>query len=160
MGLILGFMGKVPLLAWALVAVLAWGGWHRLQAQSARAEFASARADAIEAAAETERLRNASNIRVTDDYRKKAQTAAVSAAGLRTERDRLLAELADRAPADPAAGPGTDEAAATASALGECVTEYSAVAQVADQLATQTAGLQSYVGQVCLIDNPKEESKP
>lgn len=83
------------------------------------------------------------------DYRQRAQASERAAALARADADGVRSELAARA-ADPGAGFGPHESAATATALGECIEEYQALGAVADRLADQVTGLQGYVRGVCL----------
>lgn len=86
---------------------------------------------------------------------------AATAAGARSERDRLRVALSQAVRgggggAGQGAGPerGSDAAPAIADALAACADRYADVAGVADQLAVQVTGLQSYVrdvvGPVCV----------
>lgn len=137
-----------PILAVAAIVAGLFGfGYHSGKTSVQRLWDADKDAQAKATAADYLRRSNA-NVGNTDDYRKKAQQAAVAAAALRAERDQLLAVIADRA-ADTAARPGADDGSAGAIVLGECVRRYEAVASVADRLSTQVTGLQGYVGRVC-----------
>ncbi len=93
--------------------------------------------------------RQETNYGIGVDYRKRAEASERAAALARADADSVRSELAARA-ADPGAGFGPDESAATARALVECIGEYQAVAESADRLSVQVAGLQGYVRGVCL----------
>lgn len=120
MGLIRGVLGMasgIPVWAWALAAVLAWGGWHRHQERQVRADFEAAKAaaevaraaSAAEAKAETAH-REAEKKGAIDEARKSAARARAalleqqSAAG--ELRDRLAALEARACGGDPGSGGG------------------------------------------------------
>lgn len=118
-------LGRVPVWAWALAAVLVWGSWHRYQARSVRAEFEQAKvaaaaeraASAAEAAAESLRRRreqkeatDAANLKTAQLER---SVAAAADAGQRL-RARLASVQAERCARDPAAAASSPAAAAAA----------------------------------------------
>jgi hypothetical protein len=127
----------------------AWQDQHRraladanLQAQRLTTQAAMA---ALEAQIETAQLRESV-----------ARDRAVSAARL-DGLQRTISAFRDRAARAPdAATPGSmaHGAATSADALSECADRYASVAGVADRLAVQVTGLQSYVrdvvGPVCI----------
>jgi hypothetical protein len=143
-----------PLVLVGLVVGGIWGYGHKRYVagkDEVRAEWDAAKAAALEAQREIERMKRQSNQGVTDDYRKQAVAANAAAVLARADADGVRSELASRA-ADPGAGFGPDESAATARSLGECIAEYQALAESADRVTNQTIGLQSYVAKVCLAD--------
>lgn len=149
-------IGTLLQLAAPVVLVLAIGaGVYSAGKASVQRQWDAARATQEAAAGRDQLRRMEANHGVGIDYRKQALAAQSAAAAARADADGLRAHLATRA-ADPAPGPGADEAAATARAFGECIGELTAVAAAADRLSTQTAGLQGYVRGVCL----KPEATP
>lgn len=120
-------LSRVPIWAWALAAVLAWGGWHRYQARTARAEFEQAKV-----AAAAERAASQAEAATESARRARVQMEAVDAANLKTAalqrsldasadagrrlRDELAAQQARACAGDPAVA-GSREAAAAAADL-------------------------------------------
>lgn len=146
MGLMLGLVPRVPLWAWALVALLAWGGWNRFQAVRAtdrlatatvQAKIASAQAEAAAAAETTRRVQaqqEVINAQSRRTARAQADAATATAAGQRL-RDRLAAMQADRARDTAAADAGAaanDPIGVLADVLGRCSARHRSVAQYAD----------------------------
>lgn len=84
-------LGRVPLWAWVLAVVLAWGAWNRHQARSVRAEF-----DQAKVAAAAERAASAAEAAVESSRRRRVQQEAVDAANLKSAQlERSLAASAD-----------------------------------------------------------------
>jgi chromosome condensin MukBEF ATPase and DNA-binding subunit MukB len=138
----LTLLRAVPIWAWALIAILAWGGWQRhaaTQAQTAlRLRDAAVAAETIKAqqASMTETARRlAAQKEIADDAQARSRRAAVDAAGARSAADGLRGQLAALA-ASAAAGHPTAvdgrQAGVLARSLGECVGRYAEVAAVAD----------------------------
>lgn len=124
---VLGLLGRVPLLAWALVAALAWGGLSRMQLQRARVEVAQVRAEHAQAVAAAATATQAAERREREREQAMAESVqgvilnveqslaalrADAARGVATQRGlhdaaRAYAERACRAgPAAPAPGSG------------------------------------------------------
>jgi hypothetical protein len=154
----LGLLRVVPVWAWALAAVLAWGGWQRHQATSqtkarAAAEQAAAVATATEQAQRqaraTEQALNTRARKATDAAHHQARTAAAAAAAARAELERLRAVLppaaaASAAAADPGATGGAD-AATAGPIVAQCAAQLVAVATDADACGATLIGLQGWV---------------
>lgn len=163
----IGFLFRlIPPWAWLiLVGVLlaTATAWHLTETRKARNEGRAevqAKWDALEAerhrVAATDALRRGeANIVVIDAHRKQVAKSKVAAAVARSELERLHDALAERDRAIAAAtGPRVDDSAAIAKSLGECSTQYQAVAGSLDRLSDQVTGLQAYVQQVCLKVTP------
>lgn len=116
---------RLPVLAWVLMAVLAWGGWQRMQLMGAQSQLAEAAGQvaqanaAVEAAAESIRLAKQQEavIREQAATLKRARADAAAAAGA---HGRLLAQL----DAIRAAGARDDS---TATAVGQAASTAAAV---------------------------------
>ncbi len=150
---VMAILGRVPLWAWAVAALVAWGGWHRWQAIDARRDFEQAKtaaaaeraASAAEVAAETNR-RLAAIQKEADHATTQALAARADADAARTAEQRLRARLAAvqaRArTADSAVASGSAPAGQAtdvlADVLGQCIGRVRSLAEYAD--AARIAG--------------------
>lgn len=98
---IIGVLGKVPVWAWLLGAALAWGGYHRLQAIGAKADFKEAQVQAQAAhdkqiaADATESARRAKTImEAADAANIQAEQARAAAVRERDSRKRVQLDVA------------------------------------------------------------------
>jgi predicted phage gp36 major capsid-like protein len=149
----------VPVWAWALAALLAWGAFQKHRATSAtKAAAVAEQQAAIEAAtAEAERQARAQeqafadNARkASDEYTRKVNAARAAAADARTALDGLRDTIA-AAPtcsagqsAAPASGPN-GAGNIYAELLGSCATTLQGLAAEADRLEGKLTGLQDYI---------------
>lgn len=86
-------LGRVPVWAWMLAAVLAWGAWHRYQARTEREAFEAAKIAAAAERAASEAAAAAESLR-----RRRVQQEALDAAHLKTaDLERAAAAAAGAA---------------------------------------------------------------
>jgi hypothetical protein len=147
----LKLLGGIPLWAWALAALAAWGGFHRWQAIDARRDFQEAKAAAVAeqaasaAAAARETARRFQTVQeAADAATLQGQRDRAAAAGAAAAADRLRAriaavEAAGRAADPPASGGSAPAGEATrmlSDVLGQCVDRVRRLADYADQART------------------------
>jgi len=155
LGPVMSFLRLIPWWAYALVAVLAWGGWQRHRATAVANEFNLAKVEAAaerekalaETLAETERRLSAqkevvSNAKQATTKAKASASAASATAAL--VREQLAAIQADAGASNPAAA-SRGATGVLAGLLGECTDQYLAVAKSADEaIVAGNACQQSY----------------
>lgn len=138
----LALLRRVPIWAWVLLALLAWGGFQRHQAKAVAAKFAAAQQQAAKEreaelarslAVAAQRLNDQQeNIRHANQATEHARADTASSAGAAERlRQRLAAEQARARAADSAAA-AASAADRIAEAFGSCVAEYRSVAAIAD----------------------------
>lgn len=150
---VLAIVRRVPVWAWVLLVLLAWGAWQRHQARSIERKHTAAVAAAAQEresklqadAAETAR-RLAAQKGATDDATKTNKALAVDAARARAAEQRVRQQLAaltaNSGTSDPASAAASAPAGETvtvlANMLGRCVSRARELAEYAD--AARTAG--------------------
>lgn len=156
---ILALLGRLPILLWPLLAVVAFAGWQhwclgqaveREAEATQRATAAEANAAAQAAARASEAAMNEATRKAADAYRARLAQTRRDADSVRDERDRLLVAV-DAAPAACPAGEGAsapgrvDGAANLRIVVRECVAALQEVAAAADVVEGRLSGLQDYV---------------
>lgn len=128
---------------------LRWDAEKREQLEDAIQAQAAARAK--------ERVLQAANQKVSQDYESLKQATATAVGALDDDRMRLQAALAaHRSPGDPTAG-GKSDAATKDDILDGCVRAFAQVAGDAGRLSDQVTGLQKYVKDVVLNRTQKDK---
>lgn len=156
----LGLLRAVPVWAWALAALLAWGAFQKHRATSATEQSERAKAAAVIATktAEAEKAEREREFQFAEATRKAADAYAknvarqqAAAAGARADLDSLRDAIASApGPACPAssAARGPDADGAFRELFGSCAANLQALAQEADRLEAKLTGLQDYVRSV------------
>lgn len=155
-GSLLGIFARVPIWAWALAALLAWGGYHRHQARATVAQLKEEHAQADLANANAERDRALEGARrlnakqkVIDDALKKRDAAAAAARAAESARllvnDQLDALQAEAGRRDTAAGGQCASAEERAGLYAEL---YRSADLRAGQIADEAEGYRA-AGEAC-----------
>ena len=139
---VLAIVRGVPLLAWAIVAALAWGGWQHHRAKSAGDTLRQAQAQA--AAEEAQALRAT----ITETERRATAHAEIASAAQAKSEANARAAAAARATADrvrsAAAAYAASAAAGNTAPAGDCqAAEHAAgvLAELLGRTATRAAVL-------------------
>lgn len=166
----LGLLRIVPVWAWALAALLAWGAFQKHQATKATREaeqataaavIASSKAQAEQAARDQEFQFAEAARKAADAYRQNVARQQAAAAGARNELDSLRSAIANT-PAEPAcasasAPRGVDAAGTFRELFGNCAANLQALAAEADRLKASVTGLQEHIRSV---HAPPDNRKP
>jgi ATPase subunit of ABC transporter with duplicated ATPase domains len=148
MPIFLGIVRVVPIWAWALIAVLAWGGYQKWSATRAtRAATEATERAAAEASAREAEQRFAKAAReASSAYAKNTAVARRAADVARNERDRLLDTIASASAASASsAACGTNDTANLRQVLGACTGVVQELAAVADEDANRLSALQEFI---------------
>jgi hypothetical protein len=144
-GVIIGFLGRVPAWVWLVAALAAWGWIGRAQLHAERASRAADERERAIASQKAERERSAElERRITEQtkarneanaYRKTAAAAADRAATADARVRELVAQLAAAggANADSAAGCDCQAASTLGDLFHDCRARYRALAADADE---------------------------
>lgn len=173
LGPVLGIAKVVPIWAWGLAAVLAWGGFQKHRATSAtkaaavaeqRAAVESATVQAEAGARQREHELTTTTTKAADAYRSNLATAQRAAAAARTDLDRLR-DAVGSAPAcraDSASGAAgrVDGADAFRVVVRECSAALSEMAEVAGDREARVTGLQDYIKAIGAASAPPPRKDP
>ena len=146
---VLQVLRAVPIWAYALVALLTWGGWQRHVATTAtRAAEQAVAQQRVDAAARAQEFEFADKARkAADEYRTNlahvSRSAGAASAALGGLLDSLPGAIA--AAASAATTGRIDGSTNVGLVVGQCVRTVQTVAEAADACEQRLSGLQAYV---------------
>lgn len=154
----LGLLRVVPVWAWALAALLAWGAWQKHSATkatrqaeqaTAAAVIANSKAQAEQAARDQEFQFAEAARKARDEYARNIARQQAAAAGARAELDSLRDAIANSAPSPACTGAsspgGIDVTGTLRELLGSCAGTLSDMAAEADRVKGRLTALQDHV---------------